>query len=1076
MAEALSPKLILVRAPARPEIPLGAEQREVIAHRGSPLVVLGGPGTGKSSALIARTQSYIESGCNPNSILVITFDRHRATELNDQIFAQNKGTTSGSLVKTFPALAFSILRLYRAQRGQKPPRLRSGPEQDYVIRELLAGAHERNTHNWPEHLREASQTRAFANQLRELISRSIENGLSTSELAALGESQNFPLWKSAASFLAEYRQSCSLEQENAYDPSEMIFQATELLRSDDEFLRDIRARHQVILVDEFQESDQSHRRLLDAIYTDELTLFLDPDSAVGRFRGADPESIPELFDRYRSTKGDAATKLVLTRDYRSAPALNQLANHISEGFTYSRIIEHRKRTSERVVIEDSQPLHLAQCESVHDEARFIAERFQHLHLRDGIPYGQMAVIIRSPSTRATTLRRVFASMNIPVREEIQSLPLNAQPAVAPLISLASLAFALSRKNLSPQQIEELLPNQVIDELLLSRYGGADFLTLKRIRATIINSREEGDSRTSYQILREYMAISIATVDWSEFAPVKRIADLIEAGKKAARPGATSEDVLWAIWSSAVDEEGAPLAQKWQRDAIDGDDNADRDLDSVLALFEAAARYADQRPGNSGDAFIRQLLHESIASDTIAAQAQRANVVSILTTHAAKGRQWSVVAVAGVEEGIWPNLTPRGSLLGSERLVETLRQASAENRTAREFQLAALSALKDDERRLFYNAITRASDYLIISATAAEESRPSQFFNEIGDFLGLDESEITTRTTSAYLTPSRLVATLRSLAETPSLTLAPDSKSNGSSASESNVAKEAVSILAHLQLSGLRVANPQSWYGAQELTTNAPLFTADEEIRISPSSLDTLHKCPLKWAFEYAGGRDSDSTAQIIGTTFHAIAAKLKDGATLAQLQNEMNGLWAQLANRMEIGSGWSARAELERALAMLEKLVAYQEKSGRELLAVEERFAVEIGNIRISGSVDRLEITSTGELFVVDLKTSKYPITKREGSEHPQLKLYQLAITEGKFEHLAPSTASSGAELFYPASGNNGAQRSQPPIEPDEVRAMITVDGETVSAQAFVAMENTLCDTCALKASCPVRPEGRPLR
>jgi len=1063
VAQTHPPKLTLLRAPSRPQVLLDAQQREVVAYRGSPLVVIGGPGTGKSSALIARAQSYIESGIDPNSILVITFDRHRATELNDQIFAQSGGTTAGSLVKTFPALAFSILRLYRAQNGQKPPRLRSGPEQDYVIRELLAGSHERNTHGWPEHLRDASQTRAFANQLRDLLARAIENGLSERDLEALGEQQNFPLWKSAASFFKEYRQSCSLEHENAYDPSEMIFQATALLKSDPRFLEDIRSRHQVILVDEFQESDQAHRRLLDAIYTDNLTLFLDPDSAVGRFRGADPESVPELFDRYRSTSGAPAAKLVLTRDYRSAPAINHIANQIAEGFTYSRLIEHRKRRSERVANEDSDALQIAQCESVHDEARFIAERFQQFHLREGVAYGDMAVIIRSPSTRATTLRRIFASMNIPVREEIQSLPLNSQPAVAPLIALATLAFALSRKNPSQGQLEELLPNQVIDELLLSRYGGADFLTLKRIRATIINSREEGDSRTSYQILREYMAISMATVDWSEFAPVKRIADLIQAGKKAARPGATSEDVLWAIWSSAVDEEGAPLAQKWQRDAIDGDENADRDLDSVLALFEAAARYADQRPGNSGDAFIRQLLHESIASDTIAAQAQRPDVVSILTTHAAKGRQWSVVAVAGVEEGVWPNLTPRGSLLGSERLVETLREASASDRTSREFQLAALSALKDDERRLFYNAITRASDFLIISATAAEESRPSQFFNEIADILGLDESEVATRTASSYLTPSRLVATLRSIAEAGVLDGTPD-------------AEQAIAILAHLHRSGVRVANPDTWYGARELTSDEPLFNEAEQIKISPSSLETLHKCSLKWAFEYVGGRDSDSTAQIIGTTFHAIAAKLKEGATLSQLQNEMNGLWGQLASRMEIGSGWSARAELDRALAMLEKLVAYQEKSGRKLAAVEERFTVEIGNVRISGSVDRLEITATGELFVVDLKTSKYPVSKRDGREHPQLKLYQLAVTEGKFAHITPSDTSAGAELFYPASGNNGAQRPQPPIEPDEVREMITADGQKVSKNSFLAIENDLCDTCALKASCPVRPEGRTLR
>jgi len=1055
--------LTLLRAPLAPEISFDQKQQEIIAHRGSPLIVLGGPGTGKSATLVARAKSYISSGVNPNKILVITFDRHRATELNDEIFAQFRETTEGSLVKTFPALAFAILRLYRAKSGAKPPRLRTGAEQDYLIRELLAGSYEKNPHGWPEHLRQASQTRAFATQLRDLISRTIEQGISDEELAALGKAQNFPLWKSAASFMREYTQVSGLEQENAYDPSEMVFQATRALKEDPVFREDIRTRHEVILVDEFQESDQSHRHLLSLLYRDELTVFLDPDSAVGRFRGADPESLPDIFDLYCSADKSPAQKKILNHDYRATQALNTLTNQIASGFTFSRVIEHRKRTCERVTIGDAQALQIAQCESVHDEARFIAEKFQQLHLRDGVPYGEMAVIIRSPSTRATTLRRVFASMNIPVREEIQSLPLISQPAVAPLISLATLAFALSRGTVTPEKVEELLPNQLIDELFLSRYGGADFLTLKRMRATLINAREEGDTRTSYQILRDNLVFSLSELDWNEFAPVKRIAELINAGKKSARPGATSEDVLWAIWASATDEFGTPLAQSWQRDAIAGDENADRDLDGVLALFEAAARYADQRPGNSGDSFIRQLSHESIASDTIAAKAQRRDVVSILTTHAAKGRQWSVVAVAGLEEGIWPNLTPRGSLLGSERLVETLRSTSANNRTAREFQLAALSALKDDERRLFYNAISRARDYLIVSATAAEESRPSQFFNEIVEILGLDQSEISSQSGSSYLTPSRLVAKLRSIAEREI---------------DSELGRAAISVLAYLHRSGVRVANPETWYGARELTTNEPLFTEAEPIKISPSSLETLHKCPLKWAFEYAGGRDSDSSAQIIGTSFHAIAAKLKDGATLTQLREELTLLWDQLANRMEIGSGWVAKTQLQRALVMLENLVAHQEASGRTLIGVEERFTVQVGKVTISGSVDRLEITENDELFVVDLKTGKNPISVKDGHEHPQLKLYQLAITEGKFNELSPSTISAGAELLYPASGPKWSKslRSQPKIDAGEVREMVIKDGETVSAQTFVATENDLCRNCNFISSCPVQPEGRSLR
>ena len=143
---------------------------------------------------------------------------------------------------------------------------------------------------------------------------------------------------------------------------------------------------------------------------------------------------------------------------------------------------------------------------------------------------------------------------------------------------------------------------------------------------------------------------------------------------------------------------------------------------------------------------------------------------------------------------------------------------------------------------------------------------------------------------------------------------------------------------------------------------------------------------------------------------------------------------------------------------------------------MEERFAVPVGNVLISGSIDRLEITEDGEVFVVDLKTSKYPISVKDGKDHPQLKIYQLAVIEGEFTHLVDSTTSAGAELFYPASGKNGAQRPQPPINPDEVKKMIDDDGRTVNSHSFVGIENDLCDNCALKSSCPVRPEGRSLR
>ena len=1053
-------KLTLLRQPERPAIEFDSFQQAVINHRGSPLVVLGGPGVGKSATLVAKVKSYVESGVDANKILVITFDRHRATELNDEIFATFRKTTAGSVVKTFPALAFAILRLYRSKKGLNPPRLLSGPEQEYFIRELIQGAHANNDYKWPSALLDASQTRIFTSEIRDFISRATQLGISPTDLQEMSSTNSFPLWQSVSNFFQNYKEVSNLNHENAYDSNEILAETIAILSRNKEFLEEIRSHHQVILIDEFQESDLLQRNLLQLLYSDELTLFVDPDSSVGRFRGADPETISEIQELFSSSMREPAKTLTLTRDYRANSKITDLSVDVASRFSYSRLTAQRNRISQ-IEADEAAAVSLNVCESVHEEARFIAEEFQRLHLGEGVAYGNMAVILRSPSTRAATLRRVFTSLQIPVREEIQSLPLISQTAVAPLITLGSITFGLSK---NPQSASDLLTSQTMDDLLLSRYGGADFLTLKRIRSLILNSKEESDTRSTYDILREYLLnpTPALTSDETTWSPVKRISDLIAVGRKAAKSGATSEDVLWALWSNAKDANGEPLSTRWQRDAIAGDENADRDLDGVLTLFEAAARYADQRPGNTGDAFIRQLSNESIASDTIAAKAQRPDVVSILTTHTAKGREWEAVAVVGVEEGVWPNLTPRGSLLGTERLIESVREGTAVNRTSREFQLAAYAALKDDERRLFYNAITRTRKSLIITAVSGEESRPSQFFNEVAEFLGLEVESLSqgaTPRSNTYMTPTHLIAALRQEAESP-------------------VAQKpaaALALLASLNRSGIPAANPNSWYGVGELSTNNSLFDESEQIRISPSSLNTLQKCPLKWALEYSGGRDNDSAAQIVGTTLHAVAARLKEGVDLATLKSELKDLWQKLENQLDIGTGWSARAELNRALEMVEKVVNYHERTGRTLLGVEEKFTITVGNVTLSGSIDRLEVTSDGELYVVDLKTSKTAISKADGQDHPQLKIYQLAAVEGAFSEIADIKKVAGAELFYPSDGKKGAERTQPPIDSIEVKELVTSAGETVSSDTFFAVRNDLCRTCSFKGSCPIRPEGRPL-
>ena len=129
----------LVRGTGKnPELKLSADQSAAIAHRGSPLVIQGGPGTGKTTVLIEAALSRINDGQNPDSILLLTFGRERASELRDAVALRTTRTMFEPLARTFHSLAFSILKM-KADKSDPEPILLSGPEQESYIKELLRG-------------------------------------------------------------------------------------------------------------------------------------------------------------------------------------------------------------------------------------------------------------------------------------------------------------------------------------------------------------------------------------------------------------------------------------------------------------------------------------------------------------------------------------------------------------------------------------------------------------------------------------------------------------------------------------------------------------------------------------------------------------------------------------------------------------------------------------------------------------------------------------------------------------------------------------------------------------------------
>ena len=311
-------KISLVRkAIATPSYKQDASQDAVLKHCStsprSPLVVFGGPGAGKTSTLVRSVISRINEGADPNSILILTYGRESASDLRDQIVANTDATAFDPLARTFHSLAFSILNEEMSVDDQKYV-LISGAEQDSFIRSLLRNPMSGKKINWPADLELALGTRGFAREVRDLILRANERDLNYETLAALGKDLDEKYWDEVIEFWHEYDGAMALRYGTVpgtplrIDPSLIISKAIQRLEDEPLLLARYRERFPTIYVDEFQESDTSHRKLLAKLATNDLTIFADGDSAIGRFRGADPDSMRDIGDKYSAT--------VLTLDVR----------------------------------------------------------------------------------------------------------------------------------------------------------------------------------------------------------------------------------------------------------------------------------------------------------------------------------------------------------------------------------------------------------------------------------------------------------------------------------------------------------------------------------------------------------------------------------------------------------------------------------------------------------------------------------------------------------------------------------------------------------------------------------------
>lgn len=1085
----------LVRTPAADTDPppLDAAQRAVVDHGAGPLLVLAGPGTGKTTTLVESVAARIAGGGDPERILVLTFSRKAAVELRDRM-ALRVGAAGAPRATTFHSYCYALVRAHQ-ESGLfvDPLRLLSGPEQDVTVRELLAGQAELerlglDPVRWPDELRACLTTRGFADEVRAVLARSRELGLDPAALDAFACRLGRPDWRAAAAFLAEYLDVLDLQ--GVLDYAELVHRAV-LLAQRPEVALDLAGRYDAVYVDEYQDTDPAQVRLLHALAGGGRTLvaFGDPDQSIYTFRGADVNGILDFPSAFARVDGRPAPVRVLRTSRRSGAGLLAATRLLTQRMPLTRLPADKVRAHrELTAARDGGAVEVYTYPTSGTELDNIADILRRAHLEDGVRWSDMAVLVRAGSSTIPTVRRALTAAGVPLDIDGDDVPLRHEPAVAPLLTaLRAVAAAEAAHPAAGTGSEAASPDghdgtagarcwlgtETALTLLASPLAGMDAADLRRLgRALRDEERASGNALPppSDDLLARALAEPerLAVHDPGYARGAQRLGGLLRKARERLAGGGTAEEALWDLWN------GTPWPSRLERAARRGGAagrNADRDLDAVCALFATAARAEERSGGRGALNFLAEIEAEDIAADTLAGRAVRPDAVRLLTAHRAKGLEWRLVVVAGVQEGLWPDLRRRGSLLEADRIG---RDGLAEPLTP--------GALLAEERRLFYVAATRARERLVVTAVKApadDGDQPSRFLTE----LGTEPQDVTGR-------PRRPLSVAALVAELRATTVDPRASGTLREAAARRLAR----LAALADEDGRPLvpsAHPYRWWGMFEPTeSKVPLRDRDQPVVLSGSALDQLaNTCSLQWFLGREVKADAPATtAQGFGNVVHVLADEVASGRTpadLAVLMERLESVW----NALAFDAPWKSAQEKDNARVALERFLKWHvlDRTARTPVASEQDFDVRLEaggyEVRIRGQMDRVETDGEGRAYVVDFKTGKQAPSAAEVARHPQLAVYQLAVREGAvdeaFDGVRPEAG--GAELVHLRQGaarRDGGEtlpkvQAQEPLEGEWVGDLLATAAGKVLDERFTPTTGQHCTHCAFRASCSARPEGR---
>jgi len=623
---------------------LNEQQREAVVSTEGPVLVIAGAGSGKTRVLTHRTAHLIRSvGVPPEEIVAVTFTNKAAEEMKGRITALLGGEPTGVRMGTFHSLCLRILRAEAGRLGYTREFVVFDTADQTALMKEIIEEERIDTDRWP------------ARALLHRISGARNRCLTEDEIR---EDLTEPAGDTLLRALDAYRRH--LKSNNAMDFDDLILKVLELFRTDPDRQRSYQERTSYLLVDEYQDTNRPQYVLVNTLAagTRNLCVVGDDAQSIYRFRGADIGNILRFQEDYPD-----ARVVKLTRNYRSTARILAAAGDV--------IRRNAGRIEKELWTENPEGERVGwlSAPSDRDEASFIAGRLLTLKREMGLDLSDMAVLYRTNAQsrlleealmRERVPYRIFGNVRFYDRKEIKDL-------LAYLRLIANPSDDVSYRRIVN------IPARGIGKVTL--------MAVESVAASINASLWEGT--------RAFLARGEAGRATGAF---QGLVDLIEDLRARAGEGRPTSSLIVDL----VDRLGF---EGWLRRTEPGD--VESRIENVQALVAAA-----QEREAGGMTSLQQFLDAAaLVSDIESVQGDAG--VNLMTLHCAKGLEFPIVFMAGMEENIFPH---------ARSLQEGLEDI-------------------EEERRLCYVGMTRAMQRLIL--TGARERRAFGTFmaNEPSRFLG-----------------------------------------------------------------------------------------------------------------------------------------------------------------------------------------------------------------------------------------------------------------------------------------------------------------------------------------------------